>query len=76
MSWNKLFVVNEFKELVQKTRNIEKSIGISRTKPYLSEIKFKDVMWVSIGTSKNIKSGTKINAYIFSSLNLYASNND
>jgi N,N'-diacetyllegionaminate synthase len=52
--------VNEFKELVQKTRNIEKSIGIPRTKPYSSEIKFKNIMRVSIGTSKNIKSGTKI----------------
>jgi N,N'-diacetyllegionaminate synthase len=52
--------VNEFKELVQKTRNVEKSIGIPRTKPYPSEIKFKDLMRVSIGTSKNVKSGTKI----------------
>jgi N,N'-diacetyllegionaminate synthase len=52
--------VAEFKELVKKTRNIEKSLGIPRAKPYPQEIKFKKMMRVSIGTSKYIKSGTKI----------------
>ena len=52
--------IAEFKDLVQRTRNIEKSLGIPRTKPYASEIKFKDIMRVSIGTAKYIKSGTKI----------------
>jgi len=35
-------------------------MGIPRTKPYSPEIKFKNLMRVSIGTSKNIPSGTKI----------------
>lgn len=52
--------ITEFKELVQKTRNIQKSLGIPRTKSYAAETKFKDIMRVSIGTLTNIKSGTKI----------------
>jgi len=50
----------DFKELVTETRKVEKSMGIPRTKPYSPEIKFKNLMRVSIGTSKNIQSGTKI----------------
>ena len=52
--------IRDFKELVTETRKVEKSIGIPRTKPYSPEIKFKNLMRVSIGTSKNIPSGTKI----------------
>ncbi len=50
----------DFKELVAEIRKVEKSMGIPRTKPYSPEIKFKNLMRVSIGTSKNIPSGTKI----------------
>lgn len=52
--------IHDFKDLVTNTRKIEKSMGMPRTKPYSSEIKFKNLMRVSIGTSKNIPSGTKI----------------
>jgi len=51
---------HDFKELVIETRKVENSMGIPRTKPYSPEIKFKNLMRVSIGTSKNISSGTKI----------------
>ena len=51
---------HDFKELITETRKVEKSMGIPRTKPYSPEIKFKNLMRVSIGTSKNILSGTKI----------------
>lgn len=52
--------VKEFKELVERTRNLEKSIGVVRNVPYSAEVKFKDAMRVSIGTSKQIKSNTKL----------------
>lgn len=50
----------EFSELVSKIKLVEKSLGQSRTGPTKSEEKFKNMMRKSIGTSRNISSGTKL----------------
>lgn len=52
--------IKDFKELVEKTRNIEKSLGTPRKNPYPSEMKFRQNMRTSIGTSRTIQKGTKI----------------
>lgn len=50
----------EFSELVSKIRIIEKSLGTYRKGPTKSEEKFKKLMRKSIGTSIDIRAGTKI----------------
>lgn len=50
----------EFKDLVNKIRIIEKSLGSIRTGPFKSEMKFRKLMRKSIAASKDIKKGTKI----------------
>ena len=50
----------EFSELVSKIRIVEKSLGKPRTGPTKSEEKFKNIMRKSIGTSTNIRSGSKL----------------
>lgn len=50
----------DFSEIVQKIRIIEKSLGKHRTTPTKSEEKFKKLMRKSIGSSIDIHAGTTI----------------